>query len=302
VINAGGGLFTDAFLRNGGRLTNLGDLGNGSQGNGINDRGQVAGWSFNTTPDPADPGIPEQRAVLWDKGAMLDIGTLGGPHAQATAIDDRGQITGSAMADLAGGGAFLWSRGSMTALATLGVPCATGSAIDDRGRIVGDVCTAIPDPSLAGATEDHPALWDRGTVRDLGLFPGDPDAQALAINNRGQIVGQSGDQSGPFRAVLWQDGGLIDLNTLIRTGSGWQLLSADGINDRGQIVGYGISPNGSVHGFLLTPAYGRGHGATAMSTPLLEARARAAMAQLPANVRAFLGQHRLGKAGIGYRP
>jgi probable HAF family extracellular repeat protein len=37
--------------------------------------------------------------------------------------------------------------------------------------------------------------------------------------------------------------------------SGWTLASANGINDRGQIVGYGIGPlpNGP-HAFLLTPA------------------------------------------------
>jgi probable HAF family extracellular repeat protein len=46
-----------------------------------------------------------------------------------------------------------------------------------------------------------------------------------------------------------------DLNNLLAPDSDWTLASANGINDRGQIVGYGIGhlPNGP-HAFLLNPA------------------------------------------------
>jgi hypothetical protein len=43
-----------------------------------------------------------------------------------------------------------------------------------------------------------------------------------------------------------------DLNTLIRTNSGWVLTTATDINVWGQIVGNGTL-NGEPHGFLLTP-------------------------------------------------
>jgi probable HAF family extracellular repeat protein len=46
---------------------------------------------------------------------------------------------------------------------------------------------------------------------------------------------------------------MIDLNSLIPTGSGWQLLEAYGINNVGQIVGEGLL-NGQAHAFLLDPA------------------------------------------------
>ena len=49
------------------------------------------------------------------------------------------------------------------------------------------------------------------------------------------------------------DGQATDLNTLLPSGSGWTLLAATGINDLGQIVGYGTY-DGNNQGFLLTPS------------------------------------------------
>jgi len=42
------------------------------------------------------------------------------------------------------------------------------------------------------------------------------------------------------------------LNKMIPAGSGWVLLSANGVNNAGQIAGEGLH-NGKQHGFLLTP-------------------------------------------------
>jgi len=68
---------------------------------------------------------------------------------------------------------------------------------------------------------------------------------ASAINNWGQIVGTSTTTNGEH-AFLYQDGTMTDLNDLVRLThiSGppgfLTLTSADGINDRGQIVGEGL--------------------------------------------------------------
>lgn len=40
---------------------------------------------------------------------------------------------------------------------------------------------------------------------------------------------------------------------MVSGGTGWTLTEATAINDQGQIVGYGINPNGLTRGFLLTP-------------------------------------------------
>jgi hypothetical protein len=55
-------------------------------------------------------------------------------------------------------------------------------------------------------------------------------------------------------AFLYSRGKMQDLNNLLASHSGWVLASANGINDYGQIVGYGFGPlpNGP-HAFLLTP-------------------------------------------------
>ena len=55
------------------------------------------------------------------------------------------------------------------------------------------------------------------------------------------------------RAVLWENGSAVDLNTLIPTGSGMELAVAFSINDRGEIDGNAVFPNGDMHAFVLIP-------------------------------------------------
>ena len=74
-------------------------------------------------------------------------------------------------------------------------------------------------------------------MADLGVLPGADYSQAKDINNKAQVVGESGRiYSGglPAHAFLWtQAGGMVDLGTL----PGATDSHAYGINDRGQVVG-----------------------------------------------------------------
>jgi hypothetical protein len=61
-------------------------------------------------------------------------------------------------------------------------------------------------------------------------------------------------------AFLWEDGEMVDLNTLIPENSGLQLVYAESINDAGEIVGIGVPPGISPkdvetlgHAFVLIP-------------------------------------------------
>ncbi len=67
------------------------------------------------------------------------------------------------------------------------------------------------------------------------------------------MVGFSDDFNGNTVALLWQNGVMTDLNTLIPPNSPLFLLEALSINDRGQIAGFGQLSDGEHRGFLLTP-------------------------------------------------
>ena len=98
-------------------------------------------------------------------------------------------------------------------------------------------------------------------MEGLAPLPGDCDAEANMINNRGEIVGDSTGVSATgrarTRAVLWIDGQPLDLLTLVPAASGWRrLVFATGINDRGEIVGTGVNQQGIPRAFLLRPHQG----------------------------------------------
>src|SRR5260370_23820430 len=108
----------DAVLWKDGKVTNLGTLGgNASVAYAINNRDQVVGAALNTVLDPFSSGFPsplcgsfpciaesymamffpsatQMHAVLWQNGAIKDLGTLGGPDSAAWLVNERGQIAG----------------------------------------------------------------------------------------------------------------------------------------------------------------------------------------------------------------
>jgi len=74
-------------------------------------------------------------------------------------------------------------------------------------------------------------------IIDLGTVNGDACSRGRGINARGQAVGGSSDCRAFLHAFVWEEGGpMLDLNTLIAPGSGWQLTNAININDRGEIL------------------------------------------------------------------
>jgi len=89
-------------------------------------------------------------------------------------------------------------------------------------------------------------------MTDLAHF-GSGTSRATAINNNEVVVGWSTRANGTGYAFSWtRAGGMIDLNTLLPLNSGWVLMEANGINDKGQITGYGLH-NGVGRAFRLSP-------------------------------------------------
>src|SRR5262249_47707804 len=116
--------------------------------------------------------------------------------------------------------------------------------INDAGQVAGSATTS-------GTT--HATLYTDGAgLRDLGAFPGATYSMARGINNLSHVVGDGGIPHTSIHALLYRDGAMTDLNTLISPQSGWLLISVVDINDSGLIIGTGTF-NGFPANFLLTP-------------------------------------------------
>lgn len=251
-------------------LSLLGTLGGGlSVASALNGRGEVVGWSTN-----AD-GV--RRPTLYSRGSFIDLaaGVAGYANGVANAVNASGQVTGQI-----NGQTFIYAGGTTRAVAVGNT--SEGLGINDRGVVVGGAV-------MAGDVVRRPFMIDGGKTTLLPSLGG-TFGQALAVNNAGQVVGYSYTAGGellPFlysggkmtalassgfgeardindqgwivgsrnlSAYLWHDGVGRDLNALVAPDQAgrWALLSAQGINDSGAIVGYGLF-HGYLRGFVATP-------------------------------------------------
>jgi uncharacterized membrane protein len=89
------------FLWKDGVITPLAPLPGGenlsSYASVVNNFGQAAGVAENGAADPLTGWPGEIRAVLWERGRVLDLGTLGGNESSANSINDSGQVVGAAL-------------------------------------------------------------------------------------------------------------------------------------------------------------------------------------------------------------
>jgi probable HAF family extracellular repeat protein len=259
-------------------LRDLGTLGGDySSARAINDRGQIVGVSKTADGD--------EHAFLWTPGdAMRDLGTLGGPESGAEGIGQNGEVVGRADLNESEGRAFLWKDGVMQDLGEFfpnainaqglivgrvnghAALWSAGEGLRDLGTLGGGMYSAayaINDQGqVAGSTERSPGADD-----DVGMIwtakdgmQGLAGQEFLDINADGQAVGYGSwlnDSLNQFEAyaIRWTAAdGAEDLNEAPGVkGNGWKLVQAEGINDAGQIVGWGEHPDGHPHAFLLTP-------------------------------------------------
>src|SRR5689334_6854407 len=79
---------------------------------------------------------------------VTDLGTLGGTFSVAFAINNKGQIAGTAtLPNDTAARAFLWRRGVMKDLGTLGGPNSTGMfPLNESGEVPGASETGAQDP------------------------------------------------------------------------------------------------------------------------------------------------------------
>jgi len=246
-------------------LQDLGTLGgaNSSMSFPVKDaRGLLVGVADISTIDPFNEGLCGGQAApftisdpyicrgfMWKKGVMTPLPTLGGNNSFAENVNDRGQIVG--IAETANPDpnciapqvfdfeAVIWGppQDQIQELPLLpGDVVAFATGINDKGQVAGAAGPVCASPPVALYTSSHIVLWENGTVTNLGSLGGVAGNLPFAINNRGDIVGQSdvaGDTAN--QAFLWtKEKGMQALGTLPDYNASGV---AFGINNKGQIVG-----------------------------------------------------------------
>ena len=211
------GTVCHAFLWQNGTLSDLGSLPgtNNSGAAWISANGIVAGISENGQIDPSISGLPEISAVTWRNGQMTNLGMLpgGGYQSAAVSVNSSGQVTGVA-----------------------------SNLVPDTNSLLNS------NPNLwAGVGYGYQLrafVWDqKNGMEDLGTLGSGTDAQAIRINERGQVIGDSYTSSDPgvcfgvtSGAFIWdRKDGMVDLGSFGGTCTG-----ANDLNDRGQVVGAGL--------------------------------------------------------------
>ena len=257
------------FLWQDGEMIQLPTLGgNNGVAMAISNRGQLAGFAENSTPDTGcpSPQVLHFMPVVWEKGVIHKMPTFGGdPDGVAQQINDKGEVVGGSgtcatfntnfLYNLVPVHALLWENGKAIDLGNLGGK--TGQAggniaydINNQGQVVGN-------SDLPGDTTFHAFLWTKGTgMQDLGTLSGDVASVSISINDAGSAVGASLDAKFNPRAFLWEKGVMTDLNTRIAGHSPLYLMTGCSINSRGEITGLGMTSTGEIHSYLATPTHG----------------------------------------------
>lgn len=266
----------------------------GGKGLGINSAGFVVGryGSGSGVPLPG-PGIPDGGAFIWNPATrqFMDLGDFGGARAEATGINEGGQVSGSAEALetfiidgmpvlLPVPRAFIWDEvNGMRDLGTLegNGEGSRGTAINNDGKVVGW--------SLMSDGTERAFIWDEANGMQALASE---SSRALAINDHGEVVGRLlGDGvTIPPRSFIWDELSLQLLPSEMGQPSGinnnrevidllgniwdemngmrrvvdllpplgnWEISSLSAINDKGQIAGTAFNTvDGRFRGILLT--------------------------------------------------
>jgi probable HAF family extracellular repeat protein len=235
-------------------VTDLGTFpgGNYSTAYGINQSGQITGWSGTSVAEIG--GIPGS-AFLYRDSKMVDIAPSFATGSIGTAIagDDRKGVhpedEEKRKVRVAGYGndaqgvthAFLYQNHFLQILGFLpGGTTSIAFAVNGSGEVAGAA------DNSQGAVQA--VVFKNGNVISLGTLGATAGGgEAFGINDRGDVTGIANTANGDADGFLYHDRKMIDLGVL----PGGNYSSGVGINDSLQITGTsGILDAANVHGFL----------------------------------------------------
>ena len=215
----------------------LGSLGGDSYATGINDSGQVVGWSYLADQQTS-------HTFVWTSATgMVDIGTPGGPESIAEGINSAGNVVGFGMDADGKQVAFYWTPAD----GFLNFSHGGAYGINDSNEVTGQ--------RPIGGSSNHAFLWSPGMrrPRDLGTATGGSDTFGDGINNLRHITGFANDSLGRFQIFAWNNNGGFHLLGYV---PGSTDTGGYGINDRDEIVGAGYIASG-VLGFYTSASTGK---------------------------------------------
>ena len=193
---------------------------------GINNRGEIVGEDVNGSTHNA-------QAWLWSKG-VYSILPVPGLDTSAIGITSNGTIFGNRATNCCTGETGYVLQGG--AVQSLSGPV---EAINNSGEAAGFL---VPGGGAGPAT-----IFKNGIATPiLNVSSG-----AFGINSASDVVGdyQPAGFNAP-RAFLWEpNSGALD----VPPPNGFQFTVATGINNSGEIVGFGETTDGTFRNFLLTP-------------------------------------------------
>lgn len=252
-------LCTNALMMNP-TMMDLGTLGGSNSAAWmVNMHGEMAGWAAMT--NGSHHAFFMTNSMF---GGMMDLGTAGGTNSEAYCINSNRMVVGYAMMSN-GSMQPIMSTNSMLGSASMmtmgmgGMGASGGQAwfVNDMGQTAGQA--QMPGGNHHAFASDSGNMMGGGMNVDLGTLGG-TNSVAYCINNAGTVVGMAELTNGVHHAFMVTNalGGMVrmmDLNGLVPTNSGWEMMEARGINASGQIIGWGMFA-GHTNAFLMTPVSG----------------------------------------------
>jgi probable HAF family extracellular repeat protein len=194
-------------------------------------------------------------------GDMMDLGTGGGTNSEAYCINSNRSVVGYAMMSNGSMEPIMSTNASYgsSSMMTMGMG-GMGGASGGQAWSINNMGDDVGQAQMSGGNYHAFASGGGGmmgrTTVDLGTLGG-TNSFAYCINDAGTVIGSAEMVDGAYHAFMVTNalGGMVrmmDLNNMVPTNSGWNLMVARGMNAAGQIVGWGMYA-GHTKAFLLTP-------------------------------------------------